>query len=131
MKNKFLVSLGFLFTLGMTNLTHAAQINCEKFSTKADELNSSTLKKHKQLVSTEKQIQANSKAIDDYNKNCRGTSSSNCNPTMFNIISGQMTELTGRRQQLQIEIMDSKTKQVEAVKHLKMCKSVKLKNSVL
>lgn len=120
-----------MFTLGMTILTHAAQMNCKKFSNEADELGSSTLKKHKQLVSIEKQIKANSKAIDDYNKNCRETSGSNCNPTMFNIISGQMTELTGRQQQLQIEIMDSKTKQVEAVKHLKMCKSIKLKNSVL
>jgi len=131
MKNKFLVSIGFIFALGISDITLAVQMNCKKFSSEANELSSSTLKKSNQLASIEKQIQSNSKAIDDYNKNCRVTSGPSCNPTMYDIISGQMTELTGRRQQLQIEIADSKTKQVEATKHLKMCKAVKIKGSTL
>lgn len=131
MKNIFYCGLVFIAVCGHGTPSFAAKINCKTFSQEVDNYKSEASKKQKQLESLESQLQSGAKVINDYNKQCRAASSPNCNPAMFNMVSGQMNMMTGQKQKLQIEIIDAKTKQDEASKNLKMCKSVKLQKTVL
>ncbi|WP_413288801.1 hypothetical protein [Bdellovibrio sp. HCB337] len=122
----------FVFGLSLQGSTaFAAKINCDRFSQDAKRYNSEVSQKQKQLTGLEEQLQSGTKAINDYNKNCRAASAPNCNPVMYNMISGQMTNVAGQKQKIQGEILTAKERQGEALQNLKSCKAVKLQKTVL
>lgn len=111
----------FIFVTSIVNPSWSITIKCTDFDKEAEQLKVAVDKKQKELSKIEEQLNANHSAIKNFNKNCRAASSPQCNPMVYNMISGQSVVLIGKQQSFTNIIRALESKREDALEKKRSC----------